>query len=305
MACSIKFDEIKVGVCCQVSLLLEGETCLTFNLKNVVLRKASECRIAIDSMSGNTLAYLSEASLLAMGFADAAAFYAWYDEQLAACCEAANPTDPMELPPVKGLPEVWYEKTDIKQENPICVCPWMDGNTGSFLGYYEDTDTDLVTILNKKDYNMSNHVGTPISQNLAANTEDVCRGICLKVGQTLTDVDVLALLVADGALLPDGTTPTGFIMESVMVKYPGQLGKDDDGNLKTLKPGFIVELNGDPLSPGTTLCEKEDDLTDNDCDTFVKGDPFTFENTGTTDAYIRPCGLVVPLDADDQDVNVQ
>lgn len=152
---------------------------------------------------------------------------------------------------------------------------------------------------------MSNIQGIVMPENLAAKTTSACLTFCVDAAVSLDTAAILALFVADGVLLPDGTAPTGLLNYTVTTVYAGQQAKDATGAKKKLKAGFCIESNGDIVNAGSTHCPPAAVLVDEDCDGFLLGEDLTIENTGTEAGAVRVCAVFIPLDADDADETVQ
>lgn len=206
--------------------------------------------------------------------------------------------------PLGIMPIPVFAPKDFKQETPIYLYQWSQDGEVCLT-----SDPEGLNIVNLNNYTMANIAGAVIPPDLAKLTTPSCVTLCIPAGGSITLADVLAEAIADGLTLPDGTAPTGLLLQSITKFSIGQIGKDADGNNK--KDGSqIVYFDGDEaINAGSTYCPKTHPiLTDEDCDGFIAGEDLTktLENGDANEpALVRVCGSFIPLDTDDDDSAVQ
>lgn len=210
---------------------------------------------------------------------------------------------------VDPRPCVMFDSDDTKLQNPINLVEYFDCVNNSFVQFEEGVEPTAENIFNTENYiKMSNIAGNVIPENLAGKTAPACVTLCIDAGASITFADVLAEAIADGVLLPDGTAPTGFLLDNVMNFQVGQLGKDADGVTKKVGSQVVYLDTDEAINAGSTYCPSEPVLIDEDCDGFFVGYDETraIENGSTTEAAIvRVCGTFIPFDTDDADETVQ
>lgn len=195
---------------------------------------------------------------------------------------------------------------DTKEENPIDLIEAFDCEANTFVQFLPGVEWVEENIFDNTNYIKMGYIqGTPLPEKLASLTTSNCVLTCIDPGATLTEAEILALHVAAGVLLPDGTPPTGIFNTSVTPLYPGQQAKDAAGEKKKLKAGGCAEVDGQVVNSGTTYCEPKKGLIDDDCDNFLIGEAVSVANTGTEVIAVRICNDLIPLDIDDTDPSVQ
>lgn len=202
-----------------------------------------------------------------------------------------------------------YANDDLKRSNPIDLVRYFDCVNNKFVQFEQGVTPDDGNIFDITNFiKMSNIAGNVIPADLAAKTKNSCVTLCVPAGGAITFADVLTEAIADGLTLPDGTPPTGFLLDSVTKFQIGQLGQDAAGVTK--KDGVqVVYLDTDEaINAGSTYCPDEPIIIDEDCDGFFVGYDATrtiANPSATEDALIRVCGTFIPFDTDDTDETVQ
>ncbi len=258
---------------------------------------------------------IGDFGVLPLGLTDIANYYeleevcAFLDACL--CGDLDEPTEPVDEKDqfINPEPCVVFANDDTKFQNPITLVQYFDCVNNQFAAFEQGVEPLEENIFNLDNYKkMSNIAGNVIPENLAAKTANHCVTICIDAGASITFADVLAEAVADGLLLPDGTAPTGFLLDSIMNFQVGQLGKDAAGETKKVGSQVVYLDTDEAINAGSTYCPDEPVLIDEDCDGFFVGYDATrtIENGSTTEpAIVRVCGAFVPFDSDDTDETVQ
>lgn len=209
-------------------------------------------------------------------------------------------------PPTGEIEKEYLGVISVKDpDNPketILIYEWR---TSKGLPCYTlDSSGDSI-INNINDYEMFLHAGTVLSQDLAKKVVSKCLQFCLAAGAALTYQDIVDAAVAAGTALPSGDPPTGIINPAIMVNQVGQIGYDAEGNPKKSGAQYI-DVDGIAVNASQTHCPKPKTLLDEDCDSFIAGEPLDTAITNNTgeDAVFTVCACFIPNDLDDNDKDV-
>lgn len=207
--------------------------------------------------------------------------------------------DPVEEPEKIYLGKCTVQDPENKKE-VIALYEWRVTATGKPCFTSDDQGNNIVNINN---YKMATVVGIPMPDNLASKIREKSFEFCDAVGLTGTIQDLLNEGITRGALLPDGSVPTGAIKVRILQEYAGQQVSGKKTKVVGTEIGPATDLF--TLDGGQDWCTEEPTI-DNDCDGFLGlcVDP-------TTPVVIPPfAGVVVtigyaPCDGDDTDIDVQ